>query len=190
MASADTFNDLIQRVRTCDNEAAKQLLDRFGRCFFRMIRNKLEIRGYSEPLIQQILEELYNAVWGTVVARLIQGQYELQDSNALVNLLHSIASNKLADMERRRMGEEPPEEPPDPEPRPSSVLATLEEMAAARDLMSEEEWRILVLHELEKASWMEIASELGGTPDQRRKQCERACARVRKGRATGEGKRQ
>jgi DNA-directed RNA polymerase specialized sigma24 family protein len=119
-------------------------------------------------------------VFGSLFVRLRLGQFDLGNDNDLINLLFRMAHNKLTAKQRRRrheVGGAVDSQIHDPGPTPSRVLAPKDLLQAALRRLNAEEQRMLELRD-QGAAWEAIATELGGTAEGRRKQWERARARV------------
>jgi RNA polymerase sigma-70 factor (ECF subfamily) len=151
----------------------------------------MEVRRHlRDPRLRWAFDSLdvCQSVMGSFVIRASLGQYELDDSAGVVRLLVGMAQNKLAEQVRRQRRQrrdyrrveplgEAAQHRPDPDPSPSAALASEELLQAARRELSEEE-RQLADRRTQGRSWEEIAAELGGSAQARRKQLERAIARV------------
>jgi len=127
-------------------------------------------------------------VLASFFVRAAAGQYELERPEDLVRLLVGMARKKLAFHARkeraqrrdsRRVEAVAPEtlEAAAAGPSPSTEVAGRELLDAFRQRLSGEE-RELADRRAQGQRWAEIAAALGGTPEARRKQLERAVERV------------
>ena len=118
--------------------------------------------------------------------RATAGQFELDSQEKLLALLRAMARNKIAHEARKQrtlrrdlrrdvnLGEV---ELPATDPSPSRLAIGRELLDAFRSRLSAEERRMADLRSSGR-EWAEIAADLGGTPQARRKQLSRAVKRV------------
>ena len=143
-----------------------------------------------DPRLRRAFDSLdvCQSVLGSFFVRASLGQYDLDDPSEVVKLLVGMARNKVAGQvrkERRQRRDnrrvealgDRPIDPPASDPSPSQIVAGEELLQAARQELSEEERQLAERRALGQ-SWEAIAVELGGTAQGRRKQLERAIARV------------
>jgi len=185
VSDSSRFLDLLDRLRGGDDRAASDLFAEYEPAIRRMIRTRL--RNLS---IQRVVgeEDVCQSVMKSFFLRYRLGQYELASPEQLRGLLAKMAGNKLNDQHRRQMaarrdiGRTGDPLPADVMPAacetPSLKLGNQELLDEAVRRMSPEERRIRELFLEEKLSWPDIAAKLGGTPEGRRKQWERARDRV------------
>src|SRR5579885_1685941 len=185
MAEDASFRDLMGRVRAGDPQAALQLV----RDYQWAIRLQVRVR-LTQPDLRRLLDsmDVVQLVWASFFARAAAGQYELDDPKRLLNLLITLAHNKLLDeakgLRRKRRGEgqvvgglPAAAEPADPRPGP-------EQEAHERDLVRELRKRLpprdqeLWDQRLLGRSWVEIAAARGANPDVLRIHFNRALERV------------
>jgi RNA polymerase sigma-70 factor (ECF subfamily) len=147
-------------------------------------------RQMRDPRLRRAFDsmDVCQSVMGSFFVRASLGQYDLDDPAEVVKLLVGMARNKAAEQvrkERRQcrdnrrvepLGEQRAEAPA-PGPSPSEIVADEELLRAAQRELTEEE-RQLAERRARGQSWAEIVAELGGTVEARRKQMERAIARV------------
>jgi RNA polymerase sigma-70 factor (ECF subfamily) len=181
----DDFKDLIARVRAGDARAAEELVRRYELVIRMEVRRELRdprLRRYFDSL------DICQSVLSSFFVRATLGQDDLDDPAKVVKLLVGMTKNKVAEQARRegrqcrdyRRSEPlgPQVEKPDSGPGPSEVVAGEELLQAIqRELTTEE--KQLAERRSRGQSWAEIVSELGGTIEARKKQMERAIARVR-----------
>jgi RNA polymerase sigma-70 factor (ECF subfamily) len=179
------FTDLIARLRAGDASAAEELVRQYEPVIRMEVRRQMR-----DPRLRRAFDSLdvCQSVLGSFFIRASLGQYDLDDPAEVVKLLVGMARNKLADRVRRERRQcrdnrrvEPLREEPLQAaargPSPSAVVAAEELLQAAQRELSEEE-RQLAQRRARGQSWAEVAAEMGGTAGARRKQLERALARV------------
>jgi RNA polymerase sigma-70 factor (ECF subfamily) len=184
MSSGSEFTELLGRVRSGDQSAAQELVGRYGK----VLRRTLSLRLQNTALQRVVdAEDVCQSVFKSFFFRAALGQFELESSNDLVNLLLRMAHNKLTEQKRkqeadcrdiRRVGGDAAELPvAQPGPTPSQQLSVEELLREAQRRFTDEEKQILALRE-QGLEWAAIAGQLGGTLEGRRKQWERARERV------------
>ena len=180
MKQGSSFTELIERVRSGDEQAASQLVQEFEPVVRRELRFRLRDSSARRELDSM---DISQSVLTNFFLRVATRQYDLKEQSDLVKLLVTMTRNKVAEELRRRhrqrrdsrrtvLGVEGmPVASADP--TPSRVLAAKEILELVRQGLSEEERRLVDLRCLGQ-SWDEIANSLGGSPDARRKQVARA----------------
>jgi RNA polymerase sigma-70 factor (ECF subfamily) len=133
--------------------------------------------------------DICQSVLASFFIRTAAGQFDLDDQSQLINLLVTMARNKLASAARlhyrerrdaRRMaveGHESVGRTNAAEGDPGEIVAGRDLLHRFRQCLNEEE-RQLAEWRSQGDSWAEIATRLGGTPDARRLQLSRAVDRV------------
>jgi RNA polymerase sigma factor (sigma-70 family) len=185
MADDNTFIDFIRRIRTGDAEAARQLIQQYEPVVRLEVRMRL-----SDPRLGRVLDsmDICQSVMASFFVRAAGGQYDLDQPQDLVKLLVVMARNKVAFQARKQRAQRRDvrrTEAVTPEefeaaaagPSPSQVVAGKELLEQFQKRLSEEERQLADRRALGQG-WAEIAAELGGTAQGRRKQLERAIARV------------
>jgi RNA polymerase sigma-70 factor (ECF subfamily) len=180
-----SFAQLIDRVRQGDDAAAADLVRRYEPEIRREVRLRL-----SDPTLRRIFDstDVCQSVMASFFVRAVAGQYELERPEQLLRLLVTMARNKVADQSRRQQARRrdhrrsrgvstDERELAAASPSPSRIVAGRELLAEVRRLLSPEERRLADLRGLGQA-WDDIAAELGGTAEARRKQLSRALDRV------------
>jgi RNA polymerase sigma-70 factor (ECF subfamily) len=185
MATADPFADFVRRVRAGDEQAAAELVRQYEGVVRREVRLRLR-----DPRLRRVFDslDLCQSVLASFWLGAAAGRYDLDDPGQLVRLLVGIARNKVAAAARRqqagirdhrRVEAVDPAVCPvaDPGPTASEQLAGRELLSEVRRRLTEEERRVAELR-ADGRGWAEVARELGGTPDARRVQLDRAVRRV------------
>ena len=186
MAQEEDFVELIQRVRRGDSEAAEELWRQYEPLLQREMRLCLR-----DPRLRQRFDEydVCQSVMASFFVRIKTGQFELSRPEQLNGLLARMGRNKLASQTRRHAAErrdyrrtDPfPEDPcghlVDSETTPSQVVSWRELYQRFCERLSDDERQMADLR-AENKQWSEIAKTLGGTPDSRRMQLNRAVERI------------
>jgi RNA polymerase sigma-70 factor (ECF subfamily) len=94
----DEFADLMQRLREGSEDAARELLDRYGEHILRVVRRKLsrELRSKFDSV------DFVQAVWASFFAGLPRRR-RFDRPQALMAFLVTLAQNKVIDAVRQRM---------------------------------------------------------------------------------------
>ena len=180
------FADFIRRIRTGDDRAARELVERYEPVIRREVRVRLR-----DPRLYSQLEwtDVCQSVMASFFARAAAGQFDLEQPDQLLRLLVVMTRHKVSSQARRhRAGcrDYRRLEPCDPAyleghsgstPSPSRLVAGRELLDEYRRRLSDEE-RMLADLRAEGCEWAEVAGRLGGTPAGRRKQLARALDRV------------
>ncbi|SIO29266.1 RNA polymerase sigma factor, sigma-70 family [Singulisphaera sp. GP187] len=178
-----TFAQFLHRVRAGDEAAAAELVRRYEPA----IRLEARLRLGDTPL-RRVLDsmDICQSVLNSFFVRAAVGQYDLERPEQLIGLLVVIARNKVIRQARRQQAGNRDArrnvalEDVDlaaTDPSPSQVAAGREMLEKVKRLLSDEERRLADLRG-EGRQWAEIAAELGGTPQGRRKQFTRAIDRI------------
>jgi DNA-directed RNA polymerase specialized sigma24 family protein len=182
MTPDDSFHDLVRRVRRGDEDAATQLVQRYGPGLRRAVRARL-----TDPHLRRTLDsmDICQSVLASFFVRAAAGQYELNAPGQLVRLLAAMAHHKLLrQVERlradRRGGGRPPQddvEPADPGPDHQREVDSRELLQQFRSRLSEQERWLADQRGLGR-SWADIAAEVGENADALRMRLSRATERV------------
>jgi RNA polymerase sigma-70 factor (ECF subfamily) len=132
--------------------------------------------------------DICQSVLANFFVRAASGQFELERSEQLVNLLVTMARNRLInevgkhraarrDQRRVQTGEVDEAAFADPEPTPSVVVANRELLDEARGRLTEEE-RHIADQRAQGRAWADIAAQTGEKPDALRMRFTRAMDRV------------
>jgi RNA polymerase sigma-70 factor (ECF subfamily) len=184
MADDTPFADFMRRIRAGDARAAEELIRKYERAVRLEVRMRL-----SDPRLGRLVDsvDICQSVMASFFLRAAAGQYELNNPQDLVKLLVVMARNKVAgavrDQRRQRRDHRRLESTGEdfdmvaPDPSPSQVVEGQELLERFRQRLSPEE-RQLADCRAQGLGWAEIAASMGGTPQARRKQLERAIERV------------
>jgi RNA polymerase sigma-70 factor (ECF subfamily) len=185
MTTQDTFAEFIRRIRSGDAQAAEELVRKYEPAIRMEVRMRL-----SDPRLYRVIDsmDICQSVLSSFFVRVASGQYDLERPEQLLKLLVAIAQNKVAFQARRQHAQrrdnrrevpvgDTDGQLPDSDPSPSRVIASKELLQAFFDRLSAEE-RQLADRRARGCEWAEIAAELGGTAQARRKQLARAADRV------------
>jgi RNA polymerase sigma-70 factor (ECF subfamily) len=185
MSELCDFEELIRRVRAGDESAAVELVRTYEPVVRRFVRVRLGAGRLRQALDSM---DICQEVLGSFFVRVALGQYDLDTPRDLLNLLVSMARNKLA-MKARRAQPEQANSPDGPPRRvdetalpargldPSQEVALGELLGKVRAQLSEDESRLADLRS-QGRPWREIAAEVGDTPEALRMRLARAADRV------------
>ncbi len=185
MCDANSFKELMVRVRAGNQEAAAELVKRYEPAIRRAVRFRLagsRLASYLDSM------DICQSVLASFFVRASVGQYEIQEPGQLVKLLGAMARKKLACQaraqhrqrrDRRRVfgGELDEALIAANEPSPSQNVAGQELILAAERLLSADERQLLTLRK-DGLEWNDIAERMGGAPEALRKKLARAVERV------------
>jgi RNA polymerase sigma-70 factor (ECF subfamily) len=178
------FEELIRRVRERDDDAARQLVERYESAIRRVIRIHLR-----DARMRRLLDstDVCQSVLASFFVRTALGQYEIESPGELLNLLTAIARNKLANQaarlraKRRDVRRDGPGEAVealfDPASDPSEQASAREILDKVRERLAPPE-RYLADQRSLGRGWQELAAELGRTDVALRKQLTRALNKV------------
>jgi RNA polymerase sigma-70 factor (ECF subfamily) len=183
MPEDTSFPDFLRRLRAGDEQAAVELVRRYEP----LIRCEVRLR-MTDPRLGRLLDsvDVCQSVLASFFIRAAAGQYDLGRSEDLLRLLVRMARNKVASQARRqraRPADRARAEAGDleavgaAEPDPGRVAAGRELLEEVRRRLDPEERRVADLRS-QGRPWPEVAAELGGTPEGRRKQLARALDRI------------
>jgi RNA polymerase sigma-70 factor (ECF subfamily) len=180
------FAEFLRRVRAGDESAAAELVRRYEPAL------RLEIRiRLRAPRLRRLLEpaDLCQSVLKSFFVRAALGQYDLDSPEKLLALLRTMARNKVTQQVRRQQalrrdlrrdvslhGEDMPPLAA-AGPSPSRIAIGREMLEVFRGRLTAEERRLADLRS-QGCAWAEVARELGGTPQARRRQLARAVDRA------------
>jgi RNA polymerase sigma-70 factor (ECF subfamily) len=185
MSADPSFTEFMRRIRSGDEEAARELVRRYEPAI------RLEVRmGLRDRRLNRLFDsiDICQSVLASFFVRAATGQYDLENPEQLVRLLVAMARHKLAsqarkyrsqtrDVRRQVEGGAAALDTVAGDPAASEVAAQRDLLQYVRAQLSEEE-RCLADRRAQGRAWAEIAAEMGGTPQARCKQLARAVERV------------
>lgn len=181
MGMGNDLTELLDRVRLGDERASVEIIRRYESAVRVAVRTRL-----TDPRLRRQFDSLdvCQSVLASFFFRLTAGAYDLHAPEQLLALLRKMAQNKLGARtrdqfrHRRNVGrlsqvavEEVRVESSEPEP--IRQVSTQELLDRALGMMSPE-IRAIAVRRMDGELWPRIARAMGGTPDARRKQFERA----------------
>lgn len=180
----DEFTDFLLRVRSGDATAAAELVRRYERAIRVVVRIRL-----TDPDLRRQFDSLdvCQSVLASFFVRVAAGQFDLHEPSDLVALLAKMAEHKLhhrvrdaqrlrRDRRRTAAGDHL-DELGDSDPGPEEIAIGRDLLDTLRSRLTTEE-RILAERRAEGLTWPEIAAQVGGTAQARRRQLSRAVNRV------------
>jgi RNA polymerase sigma-70 factor (ECF subfamily) len=179
----ESFAELMGRVRAGDEQAAAALVRRYEPEIRREVRFLLR-----DPFLRRSFDsmDICQSVMGSFFLRAALGEYDLNQPQDLVRLLISMTRNKVVDATRRQRAQRRDHRRATSleavdlatnSPSPSQIAEERELLAMFRGRLSPEERQLADLRAAGR-EWADIAQEVGGTPEARRKQLTRAISRV------------
>lgn len=185
MSNDATFADFLRRIRAGDAQAAVELV----RQYEPLIRVEVRLR-LSDPRLRRLFDsmDICQSVLLSFFVRAAAGQYDLDQPGQLLKLLVAMAHNKVAFQARKQRAQRRDYrrvealsaaewETAAVDPGPSKQIEGQELLRIFRQKLSEEERQLTDLR-AQGHTWAEVAERLGGTPQARRKQHERAVERA------------
>ena len=185
MSESTAFPDFIRRIRGGDDQAARELVERYEP----VIRCEVRLRLRDPRLYSRFdWTDICQSVMASFFVRAAAGQYDLEQPDQLLRLLVVMTRHKLANQQRRHRAEmrdcrrlvacDPAYlDGRTAAPSPSRLVVGRELLAEVNRRLSGEE-RLLADLRADGCEWTEIAARLGGTAEARRKQLARAVDRV------------
>jgi RNA polymerase sigma-70 factor (ECF subfamily) len=185
MVDAPTFDELIRRVRTGDQDAATELVRRYEPAVRRAVRFRL-----ANVRLGTLLDsmDICQSMMASFFIRAASGQYELKTPEQVLKLLTAMARNKLNSQARkqhakRRQSRGGAAVDQDEErfvaagQSPSVEVATRDLLQEVHRRLSPDEWRLLEMRN-QGYDWSAIASEIGGGAEALRRRLSRALDRI------------
>jgi RNA polymerase sigma factor (sigma-70 family) len=185
MAEPTSFAELIRLVRAGDQDAARELVQRYEPAIRRAVRYRLG-EGHINAVFDSM--DVCQSVLCSFFVRAASGQYEIDEPEQLLKLLTAMTRNKLAAQIRKQRAERrdharlagdlaEADLVPAGGPSPSSHLAAHELLEEARRRLSADERQLVELRQ-QGLDWAAIAERVGGSPEALRKRLTRAVDRV------------
>lgn len=187
--TSEAFHTLMRRVEAGDADAAAELIQHYEPEIRMIVRVRLRIQdGRVRRLLDSM--DITQSVMASFFAGVTVGRFAPAEPQQLMALLATMTRNKLLTQVRnqRRQRRDPRREQPLDSAAgelvaggesPSQIVAGRELLREFRKRLTDEE-SDLAERRGAGQSWNEIAEALGGTAEGRRKQLERAFARVAK----------
>jgi RNA polymerase sigma factor (sigma-70 family) len=180
-----TFATFIRRIREGDQKAAEELVRRYETTIRVAVRARLHDGAMRRQFDSM---DICQSVLASFFFRAAAGQFELSAPEDLAKLLVTMTRNKVISQARKQRSQVRDVQRVLPTglenvevaagtPSPSRHVEGRELLARVRALLTEEERKVAELRGLGRG-WAEIAAELGGTAEARRKQLTRALDRV------------
>jgi RNA polymerase sigma-70 factor (ECF subfamily) len=186
MDEGAAFADFILRIRAGDDQAARELVERYEPVIRREVRLRLRDLRLASRLEWN---DICQSVMASFFVRAAAGQYDLGQPDHLMRLLVVMTRHKLSQQVRRqRAGRRDYRrheardaaqliERSASVPSPSRMVASRELLDEVRRRLTDKERSLADLRG-QGCEWAEIAARLGGTPEACRKQLARAIDRV------------
>ena len=187
MLSSEAFHDLMGRVRAGDPDAAAELIREFEPEIRLEVRVRLRVQ---DSRVRRLMDsmDITQSVLASFFTGVAIGRFQPTHPKQLLGLLISMTRNKLLtqvrDQRRQRRDIRRVQSMESADgylaaagESPSQLIASKELLSEVDKRLSEEE-RTIAARRKAGLPWKSIAEELGGTPDGRRKQFERAFSRI------------
>jgi RNA polymerase sigma factor (sigma-70 family) len=183
---ASKFSDFVTRVRAGDEQAAADLVRKYEPLVRREIRLRLtdqRLRRTCDSI------DICQSAMKSFFVKVVNGRYVLDEPGQLIKLLIGIARNKIVFEVRKQRAQRRDVRRIDPTgvddlnpadaaaETPCEIVANRELLRIVCEQLSEVE-RELATRRTRGQDWAEIAAEMGGTPDGRRRQLARAFDRI------------
>ena len=187
MLSSDAFHELMNRVQAGDAEAAAELVRHFEPEIRLEVRVRLRVQ---DARVRRLLDsmDITQSVLASFFAGVAVGRFTPRHPRQLLGLLLTMTRNKLLtqvrdqrrqrrDIRRVQSIDVAVHDVAATGETPSQFVAGDELLREFRKRLSEDE-RQIAERRGQGQPWTDIAAELGGTADGRRKQLERAFTRI------------
>ncbi len=192
-AAETGFVELIQRVRSGDEQAAAALVRRYEPHIRRVVRVQM-----TDPALRRTLDsvDICQSVLANFFVRAALGEFDLDRPEQLIRLLSVMARNRIRKhveiqhagrRDVRRLESAPVEQfdCADGAETPSSIVANRELLERSRAQLDEQE-RYLADQRALGRSWPDLADELGVSSDALRMRLSRSIDRVARKLGIGE----
>ena len=179
------LGQLLNRVHDGENDAAQQLVEQFGFAVRVAIRTHL-----SDPRLRRQFDsvDVCQSVLASFFLHAATHGYDLSVPSQLLALLTRIAENKLSTRARNQLRRRRDIRRLSPvrvedagvaacDLDPARQVESQELLARAMDSMTPE-IRDIAMRRIDGENWPRIAQAIGGTPESRRKQFERAARQI------------
>ncbi len=141
--NGEEFADLMRRLRGGSEDAARELLDRYGEHILRVVRRKLsrQLRSKFDSV------DFVQAVWASFFAD-VPRQRRFDHPQALMAFLVTLAQNKVIDAVRQRMQTQKynvnRERPLDGSVAPEAGALVARQPTPSQEAVANDEWRRLL----------------------------------------------
>jgi len=184
MTGSHNFSELLTRVRQGDGDAAFVLVQRYESAIRVAVRTRL-----SDPRLRRQFDsmDVCQSVLASFFLHVAAGSYQLNDPRQLVALLVKMAQHKLGMRVRGEFRQRRDARRISTEVETSAVACRQPgpvRQAAGRDLLNyalekmPPDIRTMAERRMRGEAWDDIARDLGGSADARRKQFERAVSAI------------
>ncbi len=183
--SDSTFHDLIERLRKGDVAAAEELYRDYGEQLRRIVRIHL-----TDSRLRRRIDsaDICQSVFGNFFLRMALGQFDISSGSDLINLLSTMARNRVAHhakkqrAARRDVRRDIPVavddlDLPASEQSPSQLVAAQDLMTAFFQRLDEENRAIADQRRVGRG-WEEIGTAIGRSGEAVRKQYQRTLQRI------------
>jgi RNA polymerase sigma factor (sigma-70 family) len=185
MADVATFRDLFEQICRGDQQAARELLQRYERDLRILARVRL-----TDPLLRRAIDsmDVCQSVFGVFFARAAAGLIDLDTPEQFLRLMATMIHNKVIDYARRFQSRRRDVRRQINVDAGDMHLAgsdlTASQIMSGRELLEKFQAQLTAeerqLAEMRKdgRKWEDIARALGGTPEALRKKLSRAIERI------------
>lgn len=185
MSDETPFQELIERVRNGDGDAAAELVRRYEPAIRRVVRLRL-----TDARMRRVFDsmDVCQSVLGSFFIRAAMGQYDLADPDQLLKLLAQMARHKVTDQMRRERAERRDlarlEADSGAADRVAAGGVSPSQQVAGRELLEEFRKRLspaenaLADLRAQGHEWADIGKEQGESPEALRKRLARGLDRV------------
>ena len=187
MLSPEAFSELMGRVQAGDPDAAAELVRHYEQDIRLEVRVRMRVQdGRMRRLLDSM--DVTQSVLASFFAGVAAGRLTPQHPQQLLGLLVTMTRNKLLnqardqrrqrrDIRRVQSLDAASHDAAGRDETPSQVISSRELLGEFRKRLTDDE-RALADRRRAGEPWPAIAAELGGSPEARRKQLERAYARI------------
>jgi len=170
LVEENSFANLVRAVRAGKSEAVDKLIEQYESAIRREIRFAL-LDAHLQRMVDE--SDICQSVMMRFLVKLWTGDFDLQSSEDLVNLLKSMVRNRVADVRkywtaqrrdvRRNVAQLDPDAAPVNDVTPGCLVANAELLNEFERRLSEQDRKILTMRR-EGNSWKEIAATID-SPD-------------------------
>jgi RNA polymerase sigma factor (sigma-70 family) len=180
-----SFIELIGQVESGSDEAAAELLDRYGASLRRIARIRLHGSEIRRVLDSQ---DIFQSVMAIFFQRVQTGDFDLGSPEDMIRLISTMIRNRVTDKVRQHHAQrrdlrrnlsmqDDSIVVTDSTDSPSVLVSRDELIERFRALLTQQE-RLLLDERALGYTWQELAERFSSTPDQLRKQLSRAIEKI------------